>query len=209
MYVETPKVGCSTIKSLLIRAELDYDFEFSDLDHIHERNLSPLLNPRQVGNFSEFIKKDMFKFCFVRNPYSRLLSSYLDQVVNAKHYKISTRGVRELGIGPEGRCITFPEFVEAVMQQSIDRMDAHWRLQYYQTFQDSLSYDFIGRLERFSEDMRFVCGKIGIDFDKWCRGVVAHATNADNRLDEFYDQRLRDLVYSKYRTDFEHFGYLA
>jgi Sulfotransferase family len=210
MYVETPKVGCTTVKSILIRAEFDRDFEFSDDEHVHRRNLSPLLNPRQVGKFADFIKGDIFKFCFVRNPYTRLLSNYLDKIANpvARREKIALRIASQLDIESDTRPISFPEFVQAVVEQPIELMDSHWRVQYYQTFQGTLRYDFIGRFENFREDLVLVCEKIGIDFDKWYRIEAVHATNAAMRLDQFYDQHLRDLVYSKYRVDFEHFGYL-
>lgn len=213
IYVETPKVGCSTLKSLLIRAELDDDLKFRDLYAIHDRARSPLLNPRQVGDFSNFIRKDPFKFCFVRNPYSRLLSSYLDIIANPdpRRDKIVQRLANQSRIGSGLRADTFAfsEFVEAVIQQPVELMDAHWRMQYYQTFQESFRYDFIGRFEHFADDVRLVCDKIGIDFTRWYRREAQHATDADNRLDEFYDQRLRDLVHSKFRLDFEHFGYPA
>ncbi len=209
MYVETPKVGCTTIKSLLIRAELDRDFEFSDDEHVHRRFLSPLLNPRQVGEFSSFLQGNVFKFCFVRDPYSRLLSNYLDKIANPNAWRdrMALKISAQLGIAfPD---ITFAQFVDAVVRQPVEEMDTHWRTQYFQTFQETIKYDFVGRFETFKEDLRQVCSKVGIDFDKWYRREAVHATNAKDQLGEFYTSQIRELVYSKFRIDFDHFGYAA
>jgi Sulfotransferase family len=211
VYVETPKAGCSTLKSLLIRAELDQDFQFMDDEHVHRRDRSPLLNPRQVGDFAEFMQQSLFKFCFVRDPYSRLLSNYLDKIANpaARRDRMFQQIARQLGIDAETGQVTFSQFVEAVAQQPVEVMDPHWRTQYYQTFQQSFRYDFTGRFETFAADLRLVCDRIGVDFDRWYRREAVHATNASARIDEFYTEELRELVYSKYRIDFEHFGYPA
>jgi dermatan 4-sulfotransferase 1 len=210
MYVETPKVGCSSVKSLLIRAELEQNFDFGD-DQVHLREISPLLNPRQVGIFSEFLRKEIFKFCFVRNPYSRLLSSYLNKIAlpDSRRYNIARRIDQQLGIS-DARPVTFAEFVGAVTDQTIEAMDPHWRVQYYQTFQDTVRYDFVGRLETFVDDLAFVCRQIGIDFDKWYRReATQYDTNADDRLGNFYTRELKNAVYLKYKMDFDHFGYPA
>ena len=83
VYIETPKVGCSTIKDTLQRMELDYpDLQRSDPEMIHDRNYSPLLRPAQTWGLDRLLhSRDFFVFCFVRNPYTRLLSAYLDKIV--------------------------------------------------------------------------------------------------------------------------------
>lgn len=54
MYVETPKVACSSIKTLLQRMELESPtFHRADFEDIHNRNFSPLLSlPRSAPSTS-------------------------------------------------------------------------------------------------------------------------------------------------------------
>ena len=83
LYVETPKVACSTIKRSLQLLEVGPEI-VPPPRKIHERSCSPLLTPSQVGSlFLECAYSDnFFRFCFVRNPYTRILSCYLDKVYN-------------------------------------------------------------------------------------------------------------------------------
>ena len=65
LYVETPKVACSTIKRILLDAEYEGQITFNNPEYIHFREFSPLINPMQVGNIKQFLARpDIFKFCF-------------------------------------------------------------------------------------------------------------------------------------------------
>src|ERR1700722_16343751 len=92
LYVDTPKVACSTIKYTLQCAELGqqattrtnpiparYGYSSSLLD-IHDRRKSPLRWPGDAYELQEFVRTSRFAFCFVRNPFSRTLSAYLDKI---------------------------------------------------------------------------------------------------------------------------------
>jgi len=59
------------------------------LNNIHGREFSPRLRTHQVGSLDRVCRRpDFLKFCFVRNPYARLLSTYLDRIGNSKEQKI-------------------------------------------------------------------------------------------------------------------------
>ena len=145
VYVETPKVGCSTIKDTLQRMELNFpDLVREDANDIHDRKYSPLLSPSQTCGFDRLLSNsDYFIFCFVRNPYTRLLSAYLDKIVNGSPHKKSI--LIAMGEDPSNldKEITFSEFVDVVCDLPIIDMDVHWRPQYYQTFNDLINFDFI------------------------------------------------------------------
>ena len=79
VYLETPKVACSTIKRTFQKAEVTA-LGGEVAKNIHDKNLSPLLSPLDIQNGldSMFEGDEFFRFSFVRNPYSRILSAYLD-----------------------------------------------------------------------------------------------------------------------------------
>lgn len=208
IFVTNPKCACSTVQAILIRLELsDKAFEFADHMHIHLREYSPLLNPLQVGDFRRLAQDEsFFRFCFVRNPYHRILSCYLDKIKNDRPPKRTL--LRQIGRNPnEPFDISFREFVNIVARQPVGAMNRHWRVQYYQTLQDSMSYHLVGRFESFREDMDKVSDALGCQLSDFDNRTHQNRTDAGNLLDEYYDQSLRDAVFQTYRKDFEHFGY--
>lgn len=209
VYVETPKVACSTIKLTLQRLELgDRDFHHEQSADIHKRQFSPLIGPSQVGDLEKFLSRtDLLIFCFVRNPYTRFLSCYLDKIAGNATQKAQI--LRQLGYAPSSlqMDISFEQFVSAVEAQPISVMDSHWRVQYYQTFQDTLSFGFVGRFETFDADFRHVGSLISPDFQRYYTTEDRHRTSANVNLARYYSGELQRRVYEIYRQDFEAFGY--
>jgi dermatan 4-sulfotransferase 1 len=207
IYVETPKAACSTMKLSLISLELGYDFPLEEetSGYIHLRDWSPLLTPKQVVSFSRLLALPFLKFCFVRNPFTRVLSAYLDKIRRKTLQKkkwLSLFGDRE-----PSAPVTFSEFLTAIARQPVDLMDSHWRPQYFQTFQEGIPYDFVGRFETFSEDFDTLTQLFGHDRPLHMRHEANHQTGAASLLDDFYSQETEHLVEAIYEVDFKHFGY--
>jgi len=209
LFTETPKVACSTIKTILQKMELDNpDFFRNDFEDIHDRNFSPLLKPSQLGSLDYFFEGNkLFKFCFSRNPYTRLLSSYIDKIKPSKPEKKYV--LQSLGKNPNqlDQDISFEEFVHVISKQKIISMNSHWRTQYYQTFQDNIAYDFIGKIENFSEDLKIALSKINPDYKRFISNERRHATHANALLSAYYTPTLINLVQQIYEKDFIYFGY--
>jgi hypothetical protein len=210
VYAATAKCGCSTIKKTLIRLELEDDaLEFFDPEDIHRREFSPFLTPLQIPNISKFLSNgNTFRFCFSRHPFERILSAYLDKIVRNKPEKAQI--MAQLGKEPNStEQITFAAFVDAVVDQPVEKMDPHWRTQYHQTFQDKISYDFIGRVERLETDLLIVGEKLGVDIGAYYSEETRHMTNARNYIGDFFTTDIRRKVAVKYAIDFEYFAYDA
>lgn len=210
IYVETPKCACTAIKLALQRLELhDPNFNRENFEDIHSREGSPLLNIRQVGSFRSLVASPgMFKFCFVRHPVTRLLSCYLDKIQRNRPQKASI--LRQLGL-PEDRLdtpLTFAQFVGAVVEQPIAQMDLHWRVQYYQTMQAGIKFDFIGRFEKFSDGMRVLEQRISPQIAACLPAAARNSTAAEAQVERYLTADLKSAIYRKYQPDFEHFGYL-
>jgi hypothetical protein len=87
-------------------------------------------------------------------------------------------------------------------------MDPHWRPQYDQTLQEYIDYNYIGKFENISKDLPEVLGKIfDRDIDEYLVEIVNHKTNANSKIDDYYTDEIKDMVYERYRKDFEYFGY--
>lgn len=208
LYVQTPKAGHSTVKHALIRAELeDPEFQYSDTRLMHERAVSPLLSPLQVGDFASLFKSGkLFRFCFVRNPYERLLSGYLDKIARPSEQRDLL--CRQMGLNnPADHNLTFLEFVKAISDQPPIEMDNHWRPQFYQTFQDKIDFDFVGRTETLHNDFVEVGKRLGVDFAPYLRDERNHAQGSGSRLAEFMTDEIQSLILNKYQQDFDRFGY--
>ena len=209
VYVETPKAGCSTIKDTLHRIELDYpEMARDDFEDIHRRDASPLLHPSQTYGFDRIINNtDYFVFCFVRNPFERLLSAYLDKIIKGMPGKRSILIAMGKDPGNLKEEISFEQFVDVVCDLDVSDMDPHWRIQYHQTFQDTINYDFVGRMENFSNDCKTAFGRITPDYMRYLRSEKRHATNSSERIGNYYNRKILNKVYDKYKLDFECFGY--
>ena len=209
IYVETPKVGCSTIKSVLQRMELNYpDLVRDDFEDIHDRHYSPLISPSQTCGFDRLLNNpQFFVFSFARNPYTRLLSAYLDKIKNNRPPKKSI--LKALGENPDNieKEIPFDEFIRVICDLNIQQMNPHWRVQYYQTMHDSIEFDFVGRMENFQEDCISVFSKINGSYADYYSPEVRHATNSNALLHKYFDDKLTEKVYEKFKIDFRHFGY--
>lgn len=213
VYTVTPKAACSTIKSTLQKIELGEDKVTNSFSHgLHNRFYSPLLTPSQVGGFERFLdKNNPFKFCFVRNPYTRLLSAYLDKFIISQDIAIVNNILETLNL-PKCDETTFPNisfatFIYAVEQQDIAKMNAHWRIQYYQTFQDTIEYTFIGRFENFESDFSYVLSKLIPNYSSYYSVEQSHRTNANELLQKYYTPELIEIVQDKFAIDFEYFNY--
>ena len=162
LYVETPKVACSSIKTILQKMELgNTDISWKNFEDIHNRDFSPLLKPSQIKPLNQYLEGNkLYKFCFSRNPYTRLLSCYSDKIQTNRPEKRFI--LQTLGKDPKklDTYITFYEFVHAINQQKLIEMNPHWRTQYHQTYQENIKYDYIGKIENFTNDIKNILNKI-------------------------------------------------
>ena len=219
-YCEVSKAGCSQIKSNLWRAELantplpknfwqnNWDVHCNFTSHI-------LIKPFQIGKhiFNSFIaSEETTKWIVVRNPYTRMLSAYLDKVRrNTGHFhSLRDHVAKQRGTVAEdvnGESVSFLEFckaVEAVRNPS--NLDQHWRPQYWHTCADIIPYNLIGKLEEITSFEEKLRDTIGID-DLGFRGGRGHKTDASIQLRKHYCSYSKDIVDRVYADDFANFGY--
>jgi len=142
-----------------------------------------------------------FKFCFVRNPWSKLVSEFF--------YK---KNGTKIWPGPDPRLINckninFSSFVRAL--NLIDfSSKTHWesahlipQVDFIKTKDSKI--DFVGRFENLQEDFNTVCRKIGI-----AEQQLPYKNKSNHKhYTEYYDNETREIVAEKYARDIEYFGY--
>ncbi|CAI5481554.1 unnamed protein product [Closterium sp. Yama58-4] len=190
------------------------------------------LDPRRAGwhmltlHFTEqqavqqVTRPDFFKFTFVRNPFSRVLSAYSNKLVitDAPNNKTGP-GSREYWneqffkylrpqwekVKGKDDLVSFPDFVKLVaklMQNHRWHMDRHIASQSDICFMDKIKYDFVGRFESLEEDAKYVVNRFGGDhLDIFNFGVNAHQTRADTKLAKKYDKETYELVKRVFARD--------
>jgi len=209
IYVETPKVACSSVKDLLIRIEY-IDTPYKRNFDVHDRQRSPLVQLSQLPKHEgEGILADptWFRFAFVRNPFSRALSGYLDKVVRNREEKrplLNALGRNESPIETE---LSFVDYLKAIQLIDPRNLDSHFRPQFQILLCRDISFQYIGAFESLLEDIEYLKERLGVSATLTFESVGSHATDANLLLDEYYSSEAIALVRKIYFVDFKYFGY--
>ncbi len=148
--------------------------------HIKAREVR-LRWPRQAWD-------EYFKFAFVRNPYSWIVSLYTRIGSSPTH-----------GHSKRVAAMTFPEFVDWEIARN--RRHQH---RFVCDRAGNLILDFVGRLEHLEADVATICQRIGIS----PHGALPRLGGRDRApWRSFYDEATRRKVAAHWARDIEYFGY--
>ena len=159
-----------------------------------------------------------FKFAFVRNPWARIVSSYLNKLW--RYREDTQRQIIKRYSGLRFR-MPFEEFVRFLMENPNGRDEGanrHWMSQHiFVTDKNGeLLVDFIGKMENLKEDFATACRRIGLPEIRlpWLNSREGWKVDKQvlDQKDPFYYRHYftaetRELVRKRYRTDIEMFGY--
>lgn len=201
VYYPVPKAACTTLKSFLIK-----------VDNI-ERGPSVHLTNIPVLSFSEIrspLYKNYFHFTFIRNPYDRLLSCYMDKVLCPASSDLTDRwfinGENRTFLNQYGKLgfskMSFDDFVRFVTKISDKHCNPHFAPQHSLLDLDSLN--FIGRLENFDQDFFHVKEKLSLSDNIKPERLM---TTKHDPYRTYYNDETRSLVAKKYAKDIEIFNY--
>ena len=215
LYIPLGKNANTQIKHLLWSAEVTqaaYQFPFKDkyfAVHNYGWAKSTGESPSpwdcyKNNEIAKFLTDADARFCFtvVRNPYSRLLSGYLDKI-DKRRRRITNSGPRySLPRTPDN----FAEFVDMVAEQSDLECNIHWKAQTFKLFLPFLRYDFVGRFEQLSDAFAAITRRLGGDLAS-VPSNEKHRTGADGLVEQLYNRELARKVFVRYRNDFDSLGY--
>jgi hypothetical protein len=248
VYAYIPKSACTSIKTWLLRYSgecLEFAERFTRAEKagikppdahnmMSERYLAKRWPARLVN--AALQNSEFFKFTFVRHPLRRLVSAYLDKIVNAKSTgrELIASGQQLIGCGGTAagtwwhksqidaeRSLTFREFVQALASADPETLDVHFRAQH--RLLRGLKFDFVGQLEKLPQDFAVVqrhleCStplewKHITSYSAPAAGCVADWPAARFRgvaapaWQNFFDVSLQRRCCQLYAADFEQFGY--
>ena len=210
IYTVVPKAANSMIKYCLWEA-CGSPIEIIGIHSISHQSGGPARRVSDISNreLANMIKsEDWYKFSFVRNPYSRLISAYKDKILGMgirKNTKPFLKKINWKGNEPP----TIDEFIRTICQQNADSMDWHWMPQNRLLMKEIIKYDFIGKLEDFNADMESVLTELNVPAEK-ARELLAKSINAS--IDKVKDpieisESSARMFYEYFKEDFELFGY--
>lgn len=205
-YFANPKVASTGILRTLQMAEVDGTGVQAG-DAPHDRAASPLKTVLNAGIDPDRIlgTGDFFRFTYVRNPFTRILSAYLDKIVAEPWER--ERLLPTLGL-PGHAPVSFLEFLQAIDRQRDGWRDIHWSTQTRLLQCNNIGYGYIGRFENFRSSFPALLQRLGIDarFAE-TMGTASHATAAASRMVEFMGPSETSLVIKIYESDFVAFKY--
>jgi len=198
-YNRIPKVANSTITSTLGGIETGQSLTSPETKKYFSTPSQMTLN--QIKQFDKY-----YKFTFVRNPYTRTLSAYLDKVIR-KRYLSKEGNVKNSFFSKREAPPTFSEFCEYLEAEGL-YSNVHWAPQTDLLLLPFEEFDFIGRFEKLTVDLNYIIGKI---FNHSQIVEYKHAgppaTNANHLVEKYYSDKEFDIVYKLYKDDFDLFGY--
>lgn len=211
LWVILPKNACVTTTTALRELEGNPYQQGGDL--WNDEGVQKLRDFSVDETIEMLTSPDWFRFCFVRNPYERLLSAYKSKIGNGdrdpwyEHIKSEIRkflGYEDVE-GERARLVSFRDFVRYVREAH--PFDGHWCLQTGRLAREIIPYDFIGRFETFQDDIGKVLGRFDARPDVIASAQTVRGQTARTHLPIAYDNALADEVYAFYEEDFEAFGY--
>ena len=156
---------------------------------------------------------DILNFSFVRHPFERLVSAYVDKVLG----KAEGETLKRM------RGKSFPQFVDHVISKYKELgceanpfcgMDVHWRPQFARCLYCDIHYDVIGKMETFGDDVKYIVMKQNLEpfIPIETTGIKTHASEVrpGDKAKKYFRQLTSAQIlrlFHIYKPDFLLFDY--
>lgn len=197
IYVQNPKVACSSIKASIFHISNT----ISDYEVIHDNLLGRGKFLLRKQNLKEDFS-DMFSFSFVRNPFERLVSCYVNKFITDKKNN-KDNYFKDYFIRSIQNSKSFEEFVRKIFFIPDIFSDWHFRGQhcFMNDFKMKSQLDYIGKYETLNAEYSAIASKYKLSQLEW------YNKSPDYDWRDFYTIKTAVLVFMRYRKDFILYGY--
>lgn len=199
VFISVPKAACTSIKIAMARS---YGIEVDQAKLIHYDRVWQSWYGSPAS-----LRDDFAIFAFVRNPYARLVSCYLDKVCNLanNHPKpYMSHLCSKLYPYHLSEQMSFAEFVTRVARIPDRLADRHFKSQAsFLLYEGRILPDFVGRVENLAHDWAQIATQYNFS------PQISHKNKSPYTTDyrAYYTPELADIVYKRYVQDFKLFGY--
>ncbi|ESO81926.1 hypothetical protein LOTGIDRAFT_56205, partial [Lottia gigantea] len=188
LYCPVLKVGSTFWRRVLYALDTNtpihtpYDIPIQKALSAKHANLFSELKTNKVRT-EHFLENESLKMMFVREPFTRLISGYIDKIFAPNPYFWSVIGkyiIRNFRVNATekskkcGHDVTFPEFIKYVIHSEATNntaRDAHFTPIYDQCKPCEIKYNVVGKMESFLNDTTFIMNNIGFNI------TLLHARN--------------------------------
>ena len=224
IFFHSVKCGGNFCKNLL----REYNFidicqneheKYSDfIDEADIKHMKDKHTIRKFGKYRYFYShqncnkeymNNYFKFTFVRNPYSKLLSAYMYLKRRMENDNNTIRGLKD---NPD-YYIDFKNFVKNYKNVNNISFYHAFIPQYEHILDFSLNsnFQYIGKIENFNDELINIFSLLGLKelkcIDKIFNGEKRNETNYEKNVTEYFDEHIFSFVNHFFEKDFESFGY--
>jgi hypothetical protein len=194
-YLVNSKVACSSLKQAILEKNNGPQV-YTNYAQIHHEASSLDYCKKHIHNH-----EDYYIFTFVRNPFERIVSLYINKFLDKK--KITEVGFEYenyLG-GIFHQDMSFREFVSIISNVPEKISERHFKSQSY-LIKQAPKVDYIGKLESMNNDYKMLS-------DKYSLPELPHSNKSPKyNYREFLNIESIEKIYKRYKNDIELFGYL-
>ena len=169
LYCPVEKIGTTFWRRVFYMFSYNHAQDKLPFD-IPEETAQEEVKARFSKSYSTSFPADYFSFMFVRNPFSRLLSAFVDKIVAPNPFYWKNFGALAVNkyrqnvnkSAVRGHDITFSEFVRLATDMESTNMykDPHLKSIGMSCHPCHHNYSYIGRMENFKEDALYVLRKM-------------------------------------------------
>jgi hypothetical protein len=192
VYIVNSKVACSSIKKTLIRKTVCDDCRGLIHDELSRNTLQKL--PVDIRNEYDF-------FTFVRNPFDRVVSCYVDKFIKERSRRRDSMYFDDYLFGYLATTKDFSDFVRRIIKIPFFLSDRHFLPQCKLITDQGLPALTIKKFESLEDDFKSIKDRFKLkDLPHF-----NYTKKIDWRL--FYTKETTELVYRYYKEDVDTFGY--